>query len=440
MTYLFFLISIAVESNQVLIIMTGLAIALLSLSLLNAPKLYVALSFTFIFFSLWLIWYYKIPWTQGAEGIIGIVKIVLFMSIVPFVSVSVRNYVPTIKKFILAIRSKYSEFRICHYTSFFLGNFMNLGTLPICKNFFFDEVKDKPHSFIKASLTARSYSLAMLCTPAGAAIAIAMSLTNTSWGTMLLVNLPLIILGLALSLLFEKKKIDFTERDSFASVVTIEKNDKVMIIKAFLPLIIYFSILMIIDSYSTWDLALSLLVTVLPFSFLWSIFLRDLQNWKTELISQVFVQAPKSFPQFSVIISAGLFVHLLEYSRLSVQIRGLLPVTDTWFSSIVYIPMICIAVLSLSLIGIHQFVSMIFIGGLIDFHALNIHPAVFSSILLIGFVSSMMASSFSGVNLLLSNLLKNVSPSSLARSHYLYVSVFLILSSVLLIGINLIIS
>ncbi|WP_318503018.1 hypothetical protein [Bacillus sp. T3] len=151
---------------------------------------------------------------------------------------------------------------------------------------------------------------------------------------------------------------------------------------------------------------------------------------------QIFKITPSFFGQFSVIITAGLFLHTVEALGLSQSLVRFLPGLGTDYSAIFYIPAIIVIVLSLSMLGVHQFVAMIFVGQILKPEAIGVSPAIYASALLVGFATGMLASSFSGASITMSSLLPGTTSYQIAKRNYPFSFTFIAISMLFLILVH----
>lgn len=430
-----YLVSTLFPSSIVTMILYATSILLFITAMIQVARFYFIMSLVFVSFSFGLTWMYELSWQEMASGFSIMVKLVLFIGIIPLTSSPIQGYIRKIEEFISYLSRRVSAFLLCHYTSFTLANFINLAALPISKSLFFQEATDPIKKNINAELTLRSFGLAMMCTPIGAAIGVAIDITGTKWSTLLPINLFLVSIGLFLSYYFTKKS-----RASFIQVEEKEndlsKPESRILVAIFAPYCVYFFILLMIDEYSTLGIMEIIVFSILPFTFLWSVALKKVKEWWETFRNQIFEKTPTFFGQFAVIISAGLVIHTMELAGIDEAIVHLLPGVGSNYASFIYIPLTIFFVLLLAMLGVHQFVAMMFAGKLVHPEAFGIDPTIFSSALLVGFVGGMLASSFSGANILMSNLLPSVSSSEFGRKNYLFTIVFILISTLILVIFN----
>lgn len=368
-------------------------------------------------------------------GFADLLKLILFISLIPLISYPAGEFVKDLKVLVAMLNKKAPAYKLAHYFSFFLANLINLAAIPIAKVIFIHKEQQKDRQAITAELIGRSFGIAMMITPVGAAIAMAIDLTGTKWITILPINLVLVVVGLWLSYYMAKRKMRF--EDAAEKSVEYDGNlNKRRLILVFAPLCGYFLFLFLVEWLFHFGIMETIVVSVLPFTFIWSVCLKDAKGWYEGLIVRIFKENPRSFGLYAIIISASLFIHTLEVTGIDHVVMQHLPWIGVEGAVYFYIPATMLFILALSSVGVHQFIGMIFAAKLINPELFGMDEAVFSSALLVGFVAGMQGSPFSGANILISGLLPQLSSYEIGKNNGVYVLLWICISSILLICIN----
>jgi hypothetical protein len=410
------------------------AVLLFITALFRVTAFYFILAIVFLICSIFLTISHE-SWTDMMDGFSLMLKLILFIGMIPLISSPIGNGINTIQKMIRGLSQKVSTFKVCHLSSFLLSNFINMAALPISKSIFFPKGRNQIEE-VNAQLSFRAFGLAMMCSPIGAAIALAIDITGTTWLSLLSINLFLIIIGLWLSYYFTKKDRLQVEQERHEEELVIEKQDYFQMGRIFIPLCLYFIFLLASERFFSIGMMETILVSILPFTFIWSAAQRKVDEWWEICRVQIFKQTPNFFGQFAVIISAGLFIHTIESTKLNQSIEKVLPGIGNAYSASYYIPIIILIVLILSMLGVHQFVAMMFVGQIIKPEAIGLDPTIYASTLLVGFSTGMLASAFSGAAITMSSLLYGPSSYEIAKKNYSFSFIFILISTVLLIVLN----
>lgn len=436
----FYLLDVMISSSTISLLFQASSILLFLTTIIGVSKFYLSLTLAFICGSVVLTVSKGLSWMTIFQGFSSMAPFILFIGIVPLISSPIQGYVNSLKELIQQVRQKVSAFLVCHWTSFILSNFINLAALPISKTIFFYEGMEREKQNLNADLAIRSFGLAMLWTPIGAAIAMAIEITGSDWLSLLSINVTLVAIGLFLSYyLTKKKRVSFDEMPIREKINT-DKPDFFILVKVFVPICFYFILLLMVDEFFTIGIMDTIVITVLPFTLIWCLVLKKSSEWLSSCKNQFFQQAPKLFSQFSVIMSAGLFIHTFEISGLDEWLFHVLPGAGNPYAAFWYIPISILLVLFLALLGVHQFVAMLLIGNMIHPHIFGIDSTIYASALLVGFVAGMLASAFSGSVILMSSFLPDSTPHQLGRRNYLFTFIFISISSLILVGANLVIT
>ncbi len=433
--FILYILNLFFPNGTLTMMVNVTSILLFFTAIIGVARFYFIMAIVFLLSSVILAITRDVSWSEMMSGFSTMVKLILFIGVIPLISSPIQNYIRTIQKMIQALNHRVSSFQVCQSTTFILGNIINMAAIPISKTMFFQDGTEVEKR-VKSELSLRAFGLAMMCSPIGAALALAIDLTNTSWLSLLAINLILVVIGLFLSYYLTKRHRLLEEQKTLSEKVLMEKADFVNLAAVFGPFFLYFLLLIYSERFASIGMMETILISVLPFTFLWSLFLKKVNQWWGACRLQVFQQTPKFFGQFAVIISAGLLTHTIEVTGLNQALTSLLPgTTGSSDFGAFYIPITILLVFILSVFGVHQFVAMIFTSQIIIPETFGINPIVFASALLVGFASGMLGSAFSGATITMSGLLHETS-YKVAQKNYLFVFIFIGISSFLLILIN----
>lgn len=480
--FILYVISLFFHSHNLEIMLSGSSILLFITGLIKGGRIYVIMAVTFLLCSIFLSLTKGVSWFQMMSGFTEMTKLILFIGLIPLISAPMENFLDSIQKIIKGMSQKFSSFQMCHLSTFILANITNLAAMPIVKTIFFQDGNELDRK-VKSELSIQAYGLAMMCTPIGAAITLAIELTRTNWLSLLSINLIIVIIGLFLSYsltrksrlqIVNQKDIEKTpnpatmlptmpivepssypalnkeplfiiteakgNRDLVPDIVLgkekIEKQDLYILAIIFGVFGLFFTFLLISEYFFPIGMMEIILISILPFTFLWGLAIKKVGKWWEAVKTQIFSQTPNAFGQFAVIISAGLLTRTIEITKLNEIFMGVLPGKGESSFGFIYIIVTILIIFLLSIVGVHQFVAMIFVAHVINPESFGIAPIIFASTLLVGLTSGMVGSSFSGLVITMSSLLKGVPSYEIARKNYAFVFIFIPISTVILILFN----
>jgi hypothetical protein len=425
--------SLAFSSEGLQAVLSLAAFLLFLTAIIGSGRFYSVLSVALLACSMAVAVMRSASWMEWLAGFSSLIKLIFFIGLIPLISFPVGDFIKDIKQLMTVLSDKIRTLKLVHYGTFILANLINLAALPISKILFIQKDQERQRQAAAAELAGRSFGLAMMLTPTGAAIAVALELTGTKWTSLLPINLLITAAGLWLSYRLVKSKAEEAGAEKGKAV---EKPDYKRLFLMLVPLVLYFVFLLSMETVYHLGIMEIIVISILPFTLIWSLFLKKAGEWLTHVKFQIFREAPKSFGLYAVIISASLFIYSLEITGIDDELVELLPWVGSDMAFLFYIPATMLIVVLLSLAGVHQFVGMLFAAKLIDPALFGIHQTVFASSLLVGFVSGMQTSTFSGANILISNLLPSFSSYEIGRRNYLFAMIFIPLSTVVLILIN----
>lgn len=412
-------------TNPGLWVLDGIMIFVLMSTFVGIGKFNLTLSILFLLMTILIGWTNQIDWKETIHGFSYMVKLLLFICFVPIIAMPIQGFIPNIQRLIRVASRKISPRNVCNYAAFLLANVTNLASLPICKSIFSSDKDNKETDLSYSIIIVRSFGIAMVCTPLGAAVAVSIDMAETNILSLIGVNAVLVVIGLTITTIFEARGSSgrSTEKDEIEE--NFQKEDLLFLAKMLIPILIYFVILTIVDGNSPLGMMELIVLSILPFSFIWSMGLGKIDAWRFGLTDLVKNRAPNMFNQFSVIISAGLTIFTIEIVGLDYQILRFLPGVDSDYAYIWYIPIIIVTIFLLAIVGVHQFVALVFVGELIEPAILGMEPVIFAGTLLVGFSSGMISSSFSGTNILMSNLTPPMSSYDIAKRNYSFTVIFI---------------
>ena len=179
---------------------------------------------------------------------------------------------------IKVLNQRVSSFHVCQFTTFILANIINMAAIPISKTIFFQKDPELD-TRVKSELSIRAFGLAMMCSPIGAAIALAIDLTKTSWLSLLSINLILIVFGFVLSYYLTEKGQITNKAGHRTEKVFMDKADFVKLATIIGPFILYFCLLILSERFAPIGMMETIVISVLPFTFLWSVTIKKVRQW-----------------------------------------------------------------------------------------------------------------------------------------------------------------
>lgn len=432
------------------------AIILLIIAFTKVDRTQLLLTLCFLMASVGLIIGKGIHPIELLSGSLDLLQIVLFIGMVPLVSAPVQPYLQDIQASIQWLGKRVHPEKACSYATYVLSNFISLATIPIGRAVFCHDGLSRQSQLIYGELIIRSFSLAVFSTPVGAVVAFTIDLTGTTWLSLLSVNFVIIGFGLVLNYYMVRKhsKALIGEQEEVSNVPgrmqgelapaaevdissgSLSKHLRTLM-KISIPFGVYFAVVIILNQSTSFGIIEMLLVSIPPFTFIWFVIQRlSTRQWWLSCKFQVMERTPSFFGQFAVLISGGIFMHLMELAGFKDHVDRFLAMFDMNWAAILFIPLIIVVIVMLSLLGVHQFIGFVFVGQLIDPQIIGIDLLVFANLLMFGSVTSLMISSFSAATMIMSNMLPGTTSNYFAKRNYKYAAILFAFTCLYLTVLN----
>lgn len=404
--------------------------ALLFLSALKGiSRIFGLMSFLFIVSTVIIsVMYAQIDWQTFVLGFDYMMYLIIFIGILPVISLPLRigGYMDHIARYIKKLSTYISSYATCNISNFSMGSFVNMAALPISYSLFINKRSLGPISYHYMVLISRSISLTVLWTPVGITVPMSVLLTGASFGPIVAMNLVLSIGGLWLSAYLAKRAYGHEEIEGEESESTpfSMKDDVPILMRIFIPFLLYIIYLLVTNHFTPFNMIEVIIMSIIPIVLIWSLFLSRLREFFHELKLYISTNLPHNYSQFAVLLSAGFFIYTLENVGFIQLAQSSLPSFSPFLEPPVYIVATLLVMLGLSQIGVHQFVTFVLVGTIIDPQLFGIHPNVYATTLMTGITLCMTSSPFSGINILMSSLMSGLSSSQVGRHNTQFVIIF----------------
>lgn len=373
-------------------------------------------------------------------GFDNMIYFIIFLGMLPLIALPLRigGYMEHISRYIQQLSTYSSSFLTCNMANFVMGSFVNMATLPISHSLFMKERSSHPDSKHYMVVSNRAIALAVFWSPVGVPIPMAVFLTGVSLGSIVATNLTLAVIGVCLSSILAKRAFGnhevqehVTHQTSFS-----KKEDIPILLRIFMPFILYIIFLFIAQQYSPYNMVEIIVMSMLPFVIIWSMLISRLREFFQELNVHFTKKITHNYSQFAVLLSAGFFIYMIEKAGIIMKIQASLPAFSSVIEPPIYIIVTLLVMVALSFIGVHQFITFVLVGTIIDPQVYGIHPNIYATTLITGIVICMMTSPFSGINLLMSSLVKDMSSYKIGSYSFWYALLVAGLTIIVLVLVN----
>lgn len=362
--------------------MIGLmAIPMLIVSFIGAEKLFRILGVIFLLLGLGFFIYSGLPITQLPLHFTSTMLLLSFFSVLPWMVSVVRagRFDQRINDLLKANVSNLGDlYARSMLTTYILCSFVNLSSLLVTQAVLKENLanlnKSLRNTFINET-TLRGFALALIWSPMEVLVAITVDGTGVSYLTYL--PLLMFISGFVLFVEIIRGKLKF-KGVAYASPVEHRQSSGIVvqIMKLFFALSLFLLSVVVVGNYFKLNFMLSVVLVVLPFSFLWALSIRRFksfliigwQTWKTRTNTmQNFVVLFLSLAFFSTSLNETPFLALIQqpfylFSDSPLIVLFLIQMTFLVLSTIGVHPLATIAVLLEAIQPLFEFINPLSIG------------------------------------------------------------------------------
>lgn len=288
--------------------------------------------------------------------------------------------------------------------SFSLASIMNMGALPLTWSYLNTsyELKGEGVTHTLSTSITRGFALAMLWSPIGAGVAIVAELTQSS----VLILLPFTFAAAIGGLLLDRILHRMRTRKNKMSEEEKEQTTKLNVKSLAIPLLIFMSLTIALDLLVPYGMLYILTVATLPFTYLWVIIIREIKPFNQSVKRHFKQVVPGMYSQIGILLTAGFFVESLQHEAYIQPVYQFFTIVKDLVGSGPLLIIGMASVILLSIVGVHQFVSITIVALVINPIDLGISPIIYGIGMLTALSIGIMISPFNGTTAMMSSLTK----------------------------------
>ena len=250
-------------------------------------------------------------------------------------------------------------------------------------------------------------------------VGIVIGMTGVSWISILPYVLPLSLLGLGMDWAIgarKSKKISDINKDLSiieTAATTIEEDSRMnrpeRVFQIFLAIFIFIALISIAETFLSYSFLTLVSFMVIPFSFTWSLLLRQGKEFVNELKGHFNTFSIKMEDQFFIYLSAGFFISAMKISHTNeILVNGISQVSNLIGGQyfLIILPLIP---LLFAYLGLHPAVTLALMAGALNPSVLGISPHILAVSMLAGAVSAFLVGPYNATIGLMSNIVKESS-------------------------------
>ena len=387
-----------------------------------------------------------------ATAVVSMVDIVVLLVVMQLflIPVTVGKYQTAVEEFMQDhVHGPKQTYTFVMLVTHLLSSILSMGTVAIVLSILGDSIKRQVKDSARFSATAvtRAFTLGTLWAPGAATIFLISTVTKVSWTRLFIPCLILGLLGLGLAYTMEHHQAYMQETPTAVDQNIQRKSGA----RASLLELVFAVVTLLVLSFSLMENHVATSMTAVTLAGLlvvlvWTGLLRFKRGNQRSAFNPTLKKAVRSYWHQGIasgaslapfFVGIGTFTYGFQHSTVSTQLTATLTPTFTYLGwwLVLLIPIIVVLV---SLIGIHPLASVALIGKVVMAMPISLSPLLIALSLNIGSVVAYMLSPFAGIVVIVATLL-NVNPGTVSvRWNWKFCSVFLGLSVIASILLNLI--
>jgi hypothetical protein len=285
----------------------------------------------------------------------------------------------------------------------------------------------------------RPFIMTLFWTPIAAAPAIAISGTGAKASIILPITFILAVLFMFVDistcyyrLRSEAHKqfiVDESDRNLF-----ITKKEKLNLLSFILHFFIFIGLILFISHWVSYSILDAVIMTIIPYSFIWSLSLRKGKQYFRELKVRMLENVPRVYPQVAIFIAISILINIIDHSYVSHSINHVVRLISLSIGPF-FLLFISLIVFILTWMGIIPQLVVYLITQTLNLHVMNVSPEWLALAILGGALAGSASSPFT-MNANIVAVTINESPMNVVKHNLLFALLILFVTSLLSISLQ----
>ncbi|MCS0652534.1 MAG: hypothetical protein ACQEXE_04095 [Bacillota bacterium] len=375
----------------------------------------------FLTFGAVLLWTSSSEWQQYIFAFGPMLDLLTMFTLIPILGIPVKlgRYGEGIQAIIQKrVKTSGHLYMMTSGISYFFSIFMNLATLPMT----YYSIRPALGSFpvrnkerFMSRAISRGFAMPLIWAPVTPIVGIVITMTGVSWGSILPYVIPLSILGLAMDWFIGSRqsqpmKLPHSADESVhetASALEVTNDSRPGRVFQILVAIAIFNVLV---SFAETQVSLPFLILVslivIPFSFSWSLLLRNGKEFGHQLSDHFNSFAMSMKDQFFIFLSTGFFISAINISKANEILFDWIAAFISMAGVEIFLIILPLIPLGLAFLGLHPAVSLALMIEGVNPEAIGISPHILTVAMLSGAVSAFLVGPYNATLGLMSNIIK----------------------------------
>jgi hypothetical protein len=448
----------AFYSSKLLDFIISFLSVLIVITVYGSVKRFVqVLGTLFLFIGVTLLIMNGSPWSSYFYGFGNMLKVLSLFALIPIISIPIElgNYALRIQAMIQSkIKHSGLLYMVTSSLAYILSSFMNLATLPMIYHTIRPSLDlypiEEKERFISRSIT-HGFSMPIMWTPVAPIVGVIVELTGVQWNSILPIVITFSLVGLVLDMLLglwnaNRRQLKLSQavinelssaRESMdqSSWQKFGLSKSSHPIQILIAILIFNSLIFLMEKYSNFSFLLLVTVSVIPFAFIWTLMLGKGKLFIMQSKSMLQKHLLSMKEQFFIFLSAGFMISAINVTGTGHAINlGLINVKNLVGTDLflLFIPIIPFA---LAFIGIHPAVGLALVAEALNPQALGISVQVTAIAMLIGATMAFLMGPYNATTGMMANL-TGKSSYQVSNWNAPFTGLYLILSMLLLLLIE----
>jgi hypothetical protein len=420
---LLYLFSVLFPHIDIKFMLSGLCLIIVLCTLFQAKRFVQILGSSFLILGVILLWTSRAHWNQYILSFGPMLDLLTMFTLIPILGIPIKlgNYSESIQMIIQRrIKTSGQLYMITSGISYFFSIFMNLATLPMtyysirpALSLFTVQNKER---FMSRSIS-RGFAMPLVWAPVTPIVGIVITMTGVTWVSILPYVIPLSIVGMGLdwyigsrkSRMMIKTQKNLAAHETASTIENTEPDRSGRVFQILLAIIIFNVVISIVEKQVPYPFLILVSLLVIPFAFIWSLFLRQGKQFGYELLKHFQSFAISMKDQFFIYLSAGFFISAMNVSHTNHWLYLLVTKFIHVAGVNIFLILLPLIPLLFAFLGLHPAVSLALMIQGLDPKAIGISPVVLTVAMLAGAVSAFLVGPYNATLGLMSNIVKESS-------------------------------
>lgn len=384
----------------------------------------------------------------------SMLNILSLFALIPIIALPIElgQYAVKVQSIIFSkVKHSGTLYCITSLLSYLLSSFMNLATIPMIYHSIQPSLHYYPimhkDRFISRAIT-HGYSMPILWTPVAPIVGIIVEMTGVRWSSILPIVIPFSLLGLLLDWLMgtwnanrRQRKVSFTVLEEISaareSAIELQMNASTKgkgshPIQILVAIVAFNVLVFVMEQFTHMSFLLLVSIIVIPFAFVWSLFLRKGKAFIVKSKSMLPQHVLKMKEQFFVFLSAGFMISTIQTTGSSHVINEWILDVENFIGPDLFLLIIPLIPLVLAFFGLHPAVGLALTAESLNPQSLGLSIELTAIAMLIGASSAFLMGPYNATAGMMSNL---IGKSSYKVSNWNgpFTAVYLLISMLLLL-------